>query len=402
MLESIFALLTLLLSAFFSGSETAFVSADRIQLEVLQKRKVRGSSRALYFLKKPERFLTITLVGNNIANVACTSFAAIVLINYFNELTVLIITSATILIFGEIVPKSIFRDLSNVIVPRISRVITLFYYLFYPFIYLCRFYSSILLKLFKVSAGTIENALSKDDLKYLFEEVGKDGLIDTHEREIIDRLFSFGKQTVGQAMTPRTEIFAVKEGITLEELERAFIESGHSKLPVYGETIDNIKGVIFIHDLFKNPGSVEELIKGVTFIPESKMAEELLKEFQEKKQSIGIVIDEYGGTAGLVTVEDLVEELFGEFEDEFDYYREPFLHMEDGSIIVDARAEVDYLNEKLKLEIPVGDYETIGGFVLSRLGHIPSTGENLIENDRRITVLRASRKKIEKIKIEPI
>jgi len=199
-------------------------------------------------------------------------------------------------------------------------------------------------------------------------------------------------------MTPRTDIAAVEAGKSLEEARQVFTRSGHSKLPIYHETIDHIVGIIFLHDMFDPHQTLQEIARETTFVPESKNIAELLREFQENKNSIGVVIDEYGGTAGLITIEDIVEELFGEFEDEFDFEEVTVKKTENG-YIVSGRAEIDYLNESLHLRLPPGEYETLGGFLEDRLGRIPTTGEELSIGNKKFLITKASQKKIEQVRV---
>lgn len=396
-IEIILAVIGLILSAFFSGTEIAFVSANSMQIEVWRRQELPGAEDASALMADPSSFLNITLIGTNIANIMATSFATIVLIQYFNEIEVVLLTSLVILIFGEILPKTIFRERANIISVRVTPVLRFFRYVFYPILQIAGAYSKILTRWLKDEEKVTE-AFSKDDLRLLFSQVGKTDVIEPHEKRFIAKLFNFGQQTARDAMTPRTEISAINHDSSIEKAKQIFLESGHSKLPVYEGTIDKIVGIIFLYDLFEPHEHIDELIREPTFVPEAKNLAELLSEFQDNKNSIGIVIDEYGGTAGLITVEDIVEELFGEFEDEFDFEQVTVKSIDDGYLL-SARAEVDYLNEMLHLGIPEGEYETLGGYLEDRLGRIPTTGDEIIIENHKYIITKASQKKVEQIKL---
>jgi len=396
-LEISLAIIGLILSAFFSGAEIAFVSANPMQIEVWKRQELRGARETSHLLSEPASFLNITLIGTNIANIMATSFATLVLIQYFSEGIVILLIALVILTFGEILPKTIFRERANTLALRITPLLYLMRLPLYPFLKLAGWYSHLLTRKTK-DETKISEAFSKDDLRLLFTQVGDTDIIDKHEKRFITKLFSFGHQTARDAMTPRTEISAIDSHRTIEETRQVFLESGHSKLPVYENTIDKIVGVVFLYDMFDYHESLTEVIKEATFVPEAKNIGELLREFQENKNSIGIVIDEYGGTAGLITVEDIVEELFGEFEDEFDFDEMSVKKIENGYVI-SGRAEIDYLNESLHLGIPDGEYETIGGFLEDRLGRIPSTGEEITIGTEKYIIMKASQKKVEQVKL---
>ncbi|MCF7805644.1 MAG: hemolysin family protein [Candidatus Marinimicrobia bacterium] len=397
MLEIVLAVIGLILSAFFSGAEIAYVSANPMQVEVWKRQDLPGAREASKLLNEPSSFLNITLIGTNIANIMATSFATIVLIEYFNEITVIALTALVILTFGEILPKTIFRERANVLTLKITPLLRGLRYPLYPFLVIAGWYSRLLTK-WTSAEEKISDAFSKDDLRLLFTRVGSEDVIDKHEKRFITKLFSFGNQTARDAMTPRTDISAIDKNRTIQEAKEVFLESGHSKLPVYEDTIDKIVGVIFLYDMFEEHETIQEVIKDATFVPESKNIGEMLREFQENKNSIGIVIDEYGGTAGLITVEDIVEELFGEFEDEFDF-DEMTVKKIDNGFVISGRAEIDYLNETLHLDLPDGEYETISGYLEDRLGRIPSSGEEIALGAQKFIITKATQKKIEQVKL---
>ncbi len=396
-IELILAITGLILSAFFSGAEIAFVSANPMQIEVWKRQNRRGAGETSAMLENPASFLNITLIGTNIANIMATSFAAILLIQFMNEVLVILVTGVIILTFGEILPKTIFRDKANALTLRITPALKFFQLLLFPFLKIAEWYTDLLTGWIHTDEQLSE-AFSKDELRLLFSRVSDNQVIDKHEKRFISKLFTFGQHTAREVMTPRTEISAIELHQDMESVNEAFLESGHAKLPVYEGTIDRIVGIIFLYDLLESHDSIQEIIRDATFVPESKNIGELLREFQENNNSIGIVIDEYGGTAGLITVEDIVEELFGEFEDEFDI-DEVTVKKVEGGYVISARTEIDYLNDTLHLGLPQGEYETLGGFLEDRLGRIPTTGEEFTIGNRKYSITKAGRKKIEQVKL---
>jgi len=395
-IDLLIAIVGLLGSAFFSGAEMAFIASNPMQIEVWKRQKVRGAEKSSQILKSPLTVLHLTLAGTAIANILTISFAVLVLINSQQTILGILLVVFILFIFGDVLPKTIFRERANRLIVRVTPLIRFFSFLLYPLVKLSTLFGKILSKW--VHTVDEPQVLLKNELRLLFSDTGPSDVIEPHEKRFITKLFSFGQQTAREVMTPRMEISAVEVSKPPDEAIDIFLESGHSKLPIYKETIDQIIGFVFLHDLFDRHGSLQELAREATFVPESKNIGDVLREFQENNNSIGIVIDEYGGTAGVVTIEDIVEELFGEFEDEFDF-DEVILKKTENGYIVSARAEIDYINETIQLGIPEGDYETLGGFLEDRLGRIPATGEEFSFGSLQFLITKSSQKKIEQVKI---
>jgi CBS domain containing-hemolysin-like protein len=397
MIEIILAIIGLILSFIFAGAEIALLSSNRLQLEVWQRRSVRGAASALKANTDPEKFLTATLVGNNIANIMTTSFATIMLIRVISsEWLVLLIISVSVLIFGEIIPKTLFREFPNASMLFFGRFVRIAEVIFYPVTILLGFYRKNILRSAEVESQT---NLDAEELHLLFNDPNEESGVDIHERQTIARIFTFKNTSISEVMTPRPDMTAIPIDSSLEEVEAAFLESGYSKLPVYEETIDDIKGLIFLHDIFRGATKLREVIREAYFVPETKAADELLGEMQNKSLSIAIVIDEYGGTAGLVTIEDLSEELFGEFTDAFDEEDSPVQQLDKG-LLVKGNAEIDLLNELHDFEIPPGEYETLAGYVIESLGHIPQKNEQFLTETHRFVISSATATRIETIFIQ--
>lgn len=397
MIELILAIIGLILSFLFAGAEIALLSSNRLQLEVWQRRAVRGSAAALRANQEPEQFLTATLVGNNIANIMTTSFATVMLIQVIsNEIWVLLIISTSVLILGEIIPKTLFREFPNASMLFFGRFIRIAEILLYPLTVTLNFYRKYVLHSGEVESQT---NLDTEELHLLFNEPNEESGVDVHERQTIARIFTFKDTSISEVMTPRPDVTAVSIDSSMEEVEAAFLESGFSKLPVYAETIDDIKGIVFLHDIFRGATKLSEVMREAFFVPETKATDELLQEMKVKSLSIAIVIDEYGGTAGLITMEDISEELFGEFTDAFDEEDSPVQTMENGWL-VKGNAEIDQLNDQYSFIIPEGDYETLAGFLIDSLGHIPQKNEQYLTETHRYVISTATATRVETVFIQ--
>jgi len=397
MIEIILAIIGLILSFIFAGAEIALLSSNRLQLEVWQRRGVRGSASALKANTDPEKFVTATLVGNNIANIMTTSFATIMLIRVTDsETLILLIISVSVLIFGEIIPKALFREFPNASMLFFGRFVSVAEVLFYPLIIMLDFYRKRVLH-----SNDFENQtnLDLDELHLLFNDPKEESGVDVHERQTIARIFTFKSTTLTEVMTPRPDMTSVSIDSSMEDVESLFLESGFSKLPVYEETTDDIKGIVFLHDIFRRTTTLQEVMRDAYFVPESKAAAELLAEMQEKSLSIAIVIDEYGGTAGLITMEDLTEELFGEFSDAFDE-EDSAVQALDHGFLIKGNAEIDLLNEHHDFGIPDGEYETLAGFLITSLGHIPQKNEQFLTETHRYVISSSTSTRIETIFVQ--
>ncbi len=400
-MEFLLAILGLGLSAFFSGSETAFLSASRLRIEVLHRRKAKGATTAYHFIQRPETFIVTALVGNNFSNVLFTSLIVLILRESIQDFMLVLVSTSLILIFGEIIPKAIAWEYTNHLVISLGRLLQLFKVMFSPLIFLLIGISNWLMRRFDVSnQKTIPEILTRSDVQKYIYESEQYGVIASQEREIINRIFDLRATRVKETMIPRTDIIAMSINSSIDDLIAKINETGVSRLPIYDGDIDNIVAVVYAKDLFFNPKELKEIAEEILYVPETKSAFELLKEFQQQKMSIAVVLDEYGGTAGLVTLEDIIEELFGEIYDEFDLDHEPIYVVEDEKTIrVVGQAEVDELNQKFGLNIPEGDYTTLGGFITDHLGRIPRAGESIDTDQFKLIIEKASRKRVILVKI---
>ncbi len=401
-LIDIFLLLFLLLiSAFFSGSEMAFVVSNKLKMEVKARRKSLSARSAVYFTKNPQVFFSTILFGNNIVNIAFASILTFYLSQIFklNDFSILIFSTFFILIFGELLPKYFSRELPDRIMLVAALPLRIISFILNPFI---KFTSSISSKLMPSSNFIEENYTSlfdKEDFETLVNESHEAGLVNIKDSTIINKVLSLGDQKVYEAMRPRTEIVGVEIGQTIDEALSIFIESGYSKLPVYEDNLDNIKGVIFAYDIFELPLNINAIKREILFVPETKRSIDMLYEFLGKHISIAAVVDEFGGTAGIVTMEDIIEELFGEIKDEYDIEEDMCRKTADNTYLISGKVEIDFINEKFKFDIPLGDYETLAGYITTRIGRIPQQGEVIKIDNFNIIIIRSTSIKIDLIKI---
>lgn len=419
--ELLYIVIVVLLSAFFSGSEMAFVTANKLKLEIeSRKNSIRGRSLH-FFSKSPESFLTTTLVGNNIVNVLYATLMAIFLAepiailynNLFNSepltSTVLIIqtmvASIVILIFGEILAKAIFRSQADFFVRMIAFPLRIANWILWPLILIADRMSAMLVKFLKIENEKSTKTYRLHDMAIIFRELSESGgsnEIDQDDTELIQNVLELTNKRVRETMVPRTEIVAVEKNASVEDLNKAFIESGYSKIPVYQDTIDDIIGVVFAYDLFGYPKNISDIIRPVKLIPSSKKSKDLLTEFRQSNVSVAIVIDEYGGTAGMVTIEDLIEEVVGDIQDEYDKDDEIIKKISNNTYLISGTVELDELTDEypeVVLDPSMGDFETVAGYIIHHIGRIPKINEELQILGNSFIILKATQSKLETIKL---
>ena len=400
MLELNLAIIGLILSIIFSSSEIALICSNKLQIDVWIKQKYKLSLLAKNILNNKSEYLIVSLIGTNLSNILCSSFATVYLINNQIVSTKLVFLPITIIILlmGEILPKTIIREYTNIMLLILSPVLRIFYWFFYPIVKILNQFNLADKKIYLNNIGEHKDK-KRLEFQHLYEQVDDEKSIEKEEQEIISNIFEYSKSTTSKVMTPRTEISAISKDLSLDEVAHAFIDSGHSKLPVYNNDIDDIIGIIYLYDLYAKPSSTNEIVKDALFVPFSKSISDLMNQFRKEKHSIAIVLDEHGGTAGLITIEDVFEELFGEFEDEFDYEELESKKNEDGSIIVNAKMEYEIFNEEYGNIIPKGEYETVGGYIIKQLGRIPNKNEHLFLPIGHVIIRNSSSRRIEQVQI---
>jgi CBS domain containing-hemolysin-like protein len=400
-IEIVLAGIGIILSAFFSGSEIAVISAHPLQLQKWASQKKAFAQAALKIYEDRQHYLTVILVGNTLANVLTTTFATLFLTNYlgFDSWQVILIISGVVLLFGEVLPKSLIRSKPNSFLLFSTAVMKVPGILLNP---IARFFEKIisgLLRLFKSDAEPMNIMIRREEIEQSITESYNMGILNEKKKKYIDNLFDFSDTTASEIITPRIDIFAVSETASISHLKKAFIKSGFSKIIIYRDNIDEIIGYVSLRDVLNGAKNISSILRPIKFYPESKSIIELLKEFQDSKTSIAIIVDEFGVSSGLITMEDIVEEIFGEFSDEFDENAEQVRRHANGDLLVNGRTEIDYLNDEYNLEIPEGEYETVAGYLLDRLDRFPTNGEVFNFRNVEFTILRATAKSIDYLKI---
>ncbi len=410
--------ISLLFSAFFSGMEIAFVSANKIHIEI-EKKQDNFMARVLTLLtKRPSKFIATMLIGNNIALVVYGLFMGDLLMELFSGwqtssigfvrlvftdfslITQTVISTLIILLTAEFLPKVLFQIYSNTLLRVLAFPAYVFYLLFSLISDFVIWISDFILKVFfKTDGDEVQLAFSKMELgDYITEQmeaVEKEDEIDS-EIQIFQNALEFSAVKAREVMVPRTEIVAVELHETPKNLKKLFVDTGFSKILVFKDTIDDVIGYVHSYELFRKPKTIKSILMPVEFVPETMLINDILNILTKKRKSIAVVLDEYGGTSGVMTVEDIVEELFGEIEDEHD---STDLHEEalDGSTFkFSGRLEVDYVNEQYKLDLPENDeYETLGGLIMNETGEIPDQDSEIRIQNFLFTVLEVSSNKID-------
>ena len=396
MFDLFFSLLGVIFSILFSSLEIALISSNPFQIDVWSKQGGRLSLLSQKIIKEKEVFLFLILLGTNVSNIVATTFATLFfLMAGWDNISIIIFISIIILIFGEILPKTFIKNHANIGLVILSPLLIIMYWIFYPIVKLI-----IKLKWLEIYKNISEEE-RRQDLQSTFEQVEENESMEKEQQEMISNVFDFSKTSVYKAMTPKNEISCISINDSLEQAMHIFIESSHSKLPVYKNNIDNIIGMIYLYDLFKGPESLNDIVREILFISYDKPILDIIPDFQKANHSLGIIIDQNGKTSGLITSEDIFEEIFGEFEDEFDDTPTIAKTNSDGSILVSANMKwVEFNNNNNNL-IPDGNYETIAGYIISELGRIPHVGEHLFMKIGQVVIKKASSRYIEKVLIFP-
>ena len=412
-IEIAIIIISIIFSAFFSGMEIAFFSANKLHIELEKKRAGFVSKILNKVTQRSSKFITTMLVGNNISLVIYSYFMGKVLVRllpttYINDFSSLliqtIISTVIILVTAEFLPKAIFRIYSNEVMRIFVIPAYFFYILFYFFSEFITIISDFFLRVFfKLNPDEQQTEFSKQELgNYITEqlEVRNDRDEMDFEIQIFQNALEFQNLKAREVMVPRTEIVALEIHDNVPNLKQTLIDTGHSKILIYNTSLDNVVGYVSAFELFKKPKTIKSILLPVEIVPESMTINNILNSLMKKRKSVAIVVDEYGGTSGMITVEDIVEELFGEIEDEHD--SQEFLEekIKENLFHFSARLEVDYLNEIYDLNIPKEEaYETLGGFIINETENIPAQNEIVTIENFEIEILKVSSSKIEEISL---
>ena len=413
----VYVVITLIFSAFFSGIEIAYISANKLQIE-LQKKQGMWSGKVLSkFLARPGQFIGTTLIGNTIMLVLYGTFMAFLLDeplrnlfpeSFNNEAVILIsqtvLSTLLVLITGEFLPKSLFMLDPNRMLNFFALPFLIIYSVMYPIVWLIVALSKgFITQVLRLEYNEEKPVFTITDLNsFIKDQMGQNrnsGKVEV-DSKIFDNAIEFKTVRVRECMIPRTDIVAVEVMDTIEDLKQVFEESGHSKVVVYRDSIDEVIGYCHQLELFKKPKSIEDILTPIIIAPESALANELLIQFIQERKSLALVVDEFGGTSGLVSMEDIIEEIFGEIDDEYDNEALTEQLIGELEFLLSARLEIDYLNEKYAWNLPEGDFETLSGFILSQTENLPNIGETITYGRFTFTIVSKQAHRIVTVRLK--
>ena len=413
-LNVLILVILILLSGFFSAAEAALSAYRSNYLEKLDEEKHPKTYAVLKrWLKEPNNMLTGIVIGNNIVNILASSIATIVIVNHFGKggsavaLATAIMT-ILILIFGEITPKLMARNNSAKIAEFVSVIIYVLSILLTPAVYILIFISRLVGRILGINMTSPELMITEEDIISYVNVGNAEGIIEEDEKEMIHSIVTLGETNAKEVMTPRTSMLAFEGTKTINEVWDEILENGFSRIPVYNETIDDIIGILYVKDLMEHIKNgdlnlpISEFVRSPYYVPETKSIIEILKEFRTLKVHIAMVLDEYGGVVGLVTIEDLIEEIVGEIRDEYDDEEDSFYtKLSDNEYEVDAMTDIETINKDLELELPISeDYESLGGLIVTNLGRICNVDDEVQIDNVYLKVLEVDKMRVSKVFIK--
>ncbi|MFC2007594.1 HlyC/CorC family transporter [Chloroflexota bacterium] len=398
----------LVLSAFFSGSETAFISLQRFKLKHLVNTEVKGAKQVAKIIERPERFLSVVLLGNTLVNAAAAALATYMAVSFWGEQGIIIATiglTVILLIFCEATPKTIAAQHSEKLSLILVRPLQLVSWLFTPFVIALGWIASVFTK---IVGGTpmSRSIISDEEIRTMISVGRKEGTVEEAEAKMLHRVFEFGDRPVYEMMVPRLEVAALEQGSMMSDFLKLYIESPISRFPVFNENMDNVVGILSVKDVLmarakgtiSAESTIDELVRPAYFTPGTKLTNELFFEMRDKNYRMAVVVDEYGGTSGIVSLSRLVEEIVGEVGDELAGIEKDYEIINDYTFQIDGSMRIEEANEEMELDLPEGEaYETVAGFILSLLGHIPKRNEQLRYRGLKIVITEMKGQKIEKI-----
>ena len=402
----IFLLIILLAgSAFFSASETALTSISKLKLEQWKESGDDKGIRVAKLIDDPTNLLGAILIGNNIVNIAASSLITVLMIDYVGAKYVglgTILLTIVILIFGEITPKSIATIKSEEVAKKVAKIIGFLMFVLKPIVTVLNIVTSFFIRLFVEDFDEFKPLVTQEELLTALSVGHEEGILEVEEKDMIHNLFEFSDTSLREVMVPRTEMIAIDVNSDLDEFLEIYREAMYSRIPVYDESIDDIVGILYAKDLLfidKEDFEIKDYLREATFAYDFISTKEVFHSMRAEKTHLMIVLDEYGGTAGLVTIEDLIEEIVGEIEDEYDIEPE-ILEEADGVFYVTGAVKIDDINEVTNSEISSDDFDSIGGFILGELGRFPEDGEVIEYEHIKFTIESTEGNKIDKIRID--
>lgn len=408
-LKSLIFVILLFISAFFSGAETAFTALNKAKLRSLLSKKKRNTDYLDHLLRYPKKLLTCILIGNNVANIAATSFATAFFLDILGTLgitnvatsisIITVIITAILLVFGEITPKTLAMKDPTRWALTISKPIYYIYLLSYPFVWLFYSITTGISKVFGIEIPGSSH-LTEEEIKAFIQLGQEDGILEKEEQKMMHGVINVFDKVVREIMTPRTDMVSIDVNRSVADTIALITSKGHSRIPVYEEKIDNIVGFIYAKDLLRvapkdKPHTLRSVMREPVFIPESKQIQALLEQMRQSKFHLSIIVDEHGGVAGLVTMEDIIEEIVGEIQDEYDTENIPIKKLSNTRYIIDAGVSIEALSEALDYPFPQhDDYDTVAGFILSQLGSFPKQHDKIHYKSFSFTVKHIKNRRI--------
>jgi CBS domain containing-hemolysin-like protein len=398
----------LLLLAFLWGAETALFAANRLRIRNLGEKGHRGARAALELLARPARILSTLLISNNIVNSGLIVIATAAFIGLLGSETgalVSFVFSTILILFVEIMSKSIAAQYADGLAPALARPVLWLSVIWAPIIRVLSFTTNLLMRPFGGRVQADAPMVTEEEIQMLVQMGGEHGVLEKEERDMIHSIIEFGDTVVREVMVPRVDMVSIEADEPVEELLAIVRKHGHSRIPVYDDSFDNIVGLVHVKDLLTGfregrlAGTARDFMRPAYLVPETKRVDELFREMRRGKIHMAIVVDEYGGTAGLVTIEDLLEEIVGPIQDEYDSEEAPIKALSEREALVDGRVHLEEVNEALGLSLPVGEVDTIGGFVYRLLGHMPVLGDRVAYDGVDLIVERVDGVRIEQVKI---
>jgi len=403
LLGTFIILICIICEGFFSGAETAFVSLDKAKTKALAEKKNKGAMEIMALLNKPEHFFSTTLLGTNLSAVISNTVATIMVIKYLgegSEYITICIMSPLILIFGEIVPKTVYRYHAEKISAHIAAPLRIISNILKPMVSLLTQITEVFVKYFRMDHAQIYPVTTREDLANYLDLWNINSRLKTAEKQMIERIFDFSETLAEDIMIPLVNIKALEDTDSIEKAVKKARKTGHSKIPVYADEAYNIIGIVVAYDLITTQNKslpIKSIMRPARYVPDSIPIDELLKQLRTEGNSIAVVVDEYGGTTGIVTVEDILEEVVGEIYDEHDKEEKSIIRTGTNRYLVNALTEIDRLKEYLNIELPKGDYDTLAGFLLKSMGKIPETSETFRFKDITFIMKKTDTRSIKEV-----
>ena len=406
---------SLLLTAFFSGMEIAFVTASKLKIELLKKQGTMTGKILGYFIRRPSNFLGTTLVGINIALIIFSTAIGQMLAPLFDKalpsslhtyffilFAQTLFSSIIILVVGEFIPKALFRINPNGILTILAWPFQIFYFLLYPLASLIVFLAGFILKkIFRLKQEDTKPEFTKTDLENFIEQIKSPHREEVIDTDLFENALDLSKVKTRECLVPRTEIEFVESEDGIDAVLEKFLDTKLSRIIITRNGIDNILGYVHHQSMLQRPEKIQDVIIPVPVVPESMPAHEVMNIIMKERKNMAWVVDEFGGTSGVITLEDILEELFGEIRDEHDEIEFAEKKLEDGSYIFSGRLELDYIKEKYDLEFPAGDYETLSGFLMQAIGEVPELKSEHTAGGYRFTIIKLDETRIETVRLRP-